>query len=224
LNLGELVKKEVMLTVYGYLWEPDIPIQSNEVFSLEAAGLPQGAARSGADSKPFRLAVINAFKMMDNCVRLDQPLILPVPGDGYDIGDDTCAPPDAKKKWEVRRDWLTVALVPQVGPLEELLSKRGLSGGVRIRRVWWEQEGHRVCVDFEVWAEAKIFGREWDWKKGFTECFNVGDMCVTVFNGGVGVADVKVEICYEPPNRVCVELEVRVFNFNKDWSDCRAIG
>jgi hypothetical protein len=45
------------------------------------------------------------------------------------------------------------------------------------------------------------------------------DQCITIIDIGVG----KAQVCYRPPNQVCVEVSIGVGPISKNWSQCITI-
>ena len=136
--------------------------------------------------------------------------------DGYEIGKDIQQIKDRLARIE-EAIGLGSDLPQTPGPIQT----HGVDGGVEITNV--RREGNNICGDVRVFASASALGRSWDWDKTWPHvCIAVGAACFTLFDEGVGPADVKVEVCYEDGN-LCVELKVKVFGLSKSWKKCKGV-
>jgi len=77
----------------------------------------------------------------------------------------------------------------------------------------------KICGD----VRASALGKNWDWETTWPHvCICIGAACFTLFDEGVGPADVKVEVCYED-GKICVEVKVKVFGSRTSWKQCKGV-
>lgn len=166
-----------------------------------------------------QFARVRAYRVGDFCVRLPQPVVLLVPGNGETPEQgDTCAR-SGEVMWQVLPSDRSLALTSSIGTIGDILddvSSKGVSGGLQLDNP--RIQNGQACVDIHAWAKIEIFGAKVGFDERFPVCIPL-EGCHTVYDLGWA----RVEVCFRAPNQVCAKLCVGKWGIEKCWDYCVSV-
>jgi hypothetical protein len=205
-SLAELVNSELGIKVFG------LPVKDVQLSTHDTV--------LKADATSLTLVAVKGFSIAAACIKPPKPFLLLLPDSGVDPQGE-CDFNLPVKKWSLLRTLSTVRFDSTSGSLESLvgdIQPYGVDGGIQFSNPRF-QNG-QACVTVHVWA--KIDNNFPPIHVGFDTtkdlCISL-DQCVTIIDIGVG----KAQVCYRPPNQVCVEASIGVGPISKTWSQCITI-
>jgi len=205
MEFKELIDSKVKIKLFGQIIK-DVQL-SSEIRSVD----PNVVLK--------HFAIIRGTSWNKICVKLPKPIIILVADEGQ-IPDE-CDWGSDIKMWTLPKNANVISLdydIIDVADIEEhSKSKRGINGGVELKNP--RIENGKACVTVHAWAEIKVLGK----KVGFDEtkdvCLSL-DQCITIVDIGVG----KAEICYRPPNQLCVKACIGKWGLSQCWDKCVTVG
>jgi len=175
----------------------------------------------GTRGAATHVVIVRAFRFLDKCTRLPNPIWVPVYAPGVDVAEGECGFHQGEvEKWEIDGNELGISLSPSSGNMLDLLEEAsilGLSGGVDIENIRFG--GGQVCADLVAWAKIKLAGREKKFDERIGICVGLGGGCATKDINSWA----KVELCYNLPSEICAKLSVNIWGYSDSWKKCAGV-
>jgi hypothetical protein len=173
---------------------------------------------SGSEAQENGLIEVHGIKVAGSCVRLPAPLLVFLPGPGFDLDDEgECDFKKPFRKWILDPKFRTSTIEVRGGDLQNLLGAEAtpraeVSGSVTISN--WHWQNGDICFTAHVAAHVKqcacLFGHckcvtLFDFSRDINVCLSLSQC----FNLSP-VPGLELTICYNPPTQVCAELSLNI--------------